>query len=571
MQACIPSLLRSTRLGTQSITATDSITATIMGSTSVTVNPLTSAVFIKQDTNTQGNWIGAYGSQGFNIIGDATSYPSYATVTAAGETYQTWVASTTDPRALENAGGTGRIAASWYANTSFTVNVNLTDGQPHDVALYILDWAGIAGRSEQIQITSAATKAVLDTETITNFSEGVYLQWELSGSVVITVEGLGLRKALLSGLFFDPPSTTGAATPDFLKISYPTTDTAGTAQSFTVTALSPNGGTDTHYTGTIHFTSSDPQAMLPANYTFTTADAGVHTFTGTLNTVGTQSITATDSVTATITGSTSVTVNPSGTSAVFIKQDANTQGNWIGAYGSQGFNIIGDATSYPSYATVTATGETYQTWVAGTTDPRALENASGSGRIAASWYANTSFTVNVNLTDGQPHDVTLYILDWADIAGRSEQIQITSAATKAVLDTQTITNFSGGDYLQWKLSGSVVITVEGLGLRKALLSGLFFDPPSTTGAATPDLLNISSSPTTDAAGMVDSGTGTTANQFGNLATGYTGTVHFASSNPQVPSQGNDTFTAESLMPITQDIKRKDGLIELRAMVNPDEG
>ena len=59
-----------------------------------------------------------------------------------------------------------------------------------------------------------------------------------------------------------------------------------------------------------------------------------------------------------------------------------------------------------------------------------------SGRIAASWYANTSFTVNVNLTDGQPHDVTLYILDWAGIAGRSEQIQITSAATKAVLDTR---------------------------------------------------------------------------------------------------------------------------------------
>ena len=177
-------------------------------------------------------------------------------------------------------------------------------------------------------------------------------------------------------------------------------------------------------------------------------------------------------------------MNPSGTSAVFIKRDSTTEGNWIGTYGSQGFNIIGSTTSYPSYATVTATGETYQTWVASTTDPRALENAGGSGRIAASWYASTSFTVNVNLTDGQPHDVALYILDWADIAGRSEQIQITSAATKAVLDTQTLTNFSEGVYLQWELSGSVVITVEGLGLRKALLSGLFFDPLTTSNAVT---------------------------------------------------------------------------------------
>ena len=63
-------------------------------------------------------------------------------------------------------------------------------------------------------------------------------------------------------------------TPDVLKVSYPTTDTAGTAQSFTVTAISPTGASDTHYTGTIHFTSSDPQAVLPSNYIFTSTDSG---------------------------------------------------------------------------------------------------------------------------------------------------------------------------------------------------------------------------------------------------------------------------------------------------------
>ena len=35
-----------------------------------------------------------------------------------------------------------------------------------------------------------------------------------------------------------------------------------------------------------------------------------------------------------------------GTSASFIKSDSTTQGNWIGTYGTQGYNIIGDATSY---------------------------------------------------------------------------------------------------------------------------------------------------------------------------------------------------------------------------------
>ena len=98
------------------------------------------ATFLKQDTTTQGNWIGTYGTQGYDVIGNAASLPSYATVTPAGQSTYTWAASTTDPRALQDAGGTGRIAACWYSATSFTVDVDLTDGQTHDLELYFLDW-----------------------------------------------------------------------------------------------------------------------------------------------------------------------------------------------------------------------------------------------------------------------------------------------------------------------------------------------------------------------------------------------------------------------------------------------
>ncbi|MGD0645403.1 MAG: hypothetical protein ABSA75_10910 [Candidatus Bathyarchaeia archaeon] len=46
---------------------------------------------------------------------------------------------------------------------------------------------------------------------------------------------------------------------------------------------------------------------------FTAGDAGVHQFSVTLNTVGSQSITATDTVTGTITGAqTGITVNAAG-------------------------------------------------------------------------------------------------------------------------------------------------------------------------------------------------------------------------------------------------------------------
>ena len=56
---------------------------------------------LKRDTTTQGNWIGTYGSQGYNIIGNAASYPAYATVTPTGQSTYTWAASTTDPRGLQ--------------------------------------------------------------------------------------------------------------------------------------------------------------------------------------------------------------------------------------------------------------------------------------------------------------------------------------------------------------------------------------------------------------------------------------------------------------------------------------
>src|SRR5205823_5965427 len=133
----------------------------------LTVVQVGQASFIEQDRTTQGNWIGAYGIQGYNIIGAADSYPAYATVTPAGQSSLTWAASTTDPRALQTLDGAGRVAAGWDSSTHFTVDVSLTDGQEHDLALYALDWDN-QGRSELIQISDAATGAIRDTQTISS-------------------------------------------------------------------------------------------------------------------------------------------------------------------------------------------------------------------------------------------------------------------------------------------------------------------------------------------------------------------------------------------------------------------
>ena len=82
---------------------------------------------------------------------------------------------------------------------------------------------------------------------------------------------------------------------------------AGAAHSVTVTVLDANGNIATGYSGTIHFNASEPAATVPANYTFTAADAGVHTFSYLLSpvvfrTAGTQALRARDTMTGTITG-----------------------------------------------------------------------------------------------------------------------------------------------------------------------------------------------------------------------------------------------------------------------------
>ena len=204
--------------------------------------------FVNQDTATEGSWIGTYGVQGYDLIGNTTSIPKYAVITPSGQQSVTWVASTTDPRALETAGGSSRIAAAWFSSTSFTVDVNLSDGLTHDLELYFVDWDGTY-RGEQVTLSNAATGTVLSTESISSFHAGVYLDWKVSGNVLITITKTAGANAVLSGLFVDP-----------LPIPIP--------------------------------------------------------------------------------------------AAAFINQNTTTAGTWIGTDGTQGYDVVGNATSIPSYATI---------------------------------------------------------------------------------------------------------------------------------------------------------------------------------------------------------------------------
>ena len=99
---------------------------------------------------------------------------------------------------------------------------------------------------------------------------------------------------------------------------FPSSTVVGAAHNVTVTALDQNGHPAIGYTGTVHFTSSDPQAQLPADYTFTAADGGSHSFAVTLATARSQAITATDTTDPRLTAAQSgINVTSTATAGIF--------------------------------------------------------------------------------------------------------------------------------------------------------------------------------------------------------------------------------------------------------------
>jgi hypothetical protein len=107
-------------------------------------------------------------------------------------------------------------------------------------------------------------------------------------STSITVYGLDIFTATSNNFNVIGPGTQFA-------VSVPSTATAGTSFPFTVTAEDAAGNPTPNYSGTVHFTTSDPATgvVLPVDSTIT---GGTGTFNATLITAGSQVIRATDTV-----------------------------------------------------------------------------------------------------------------------------------------------------------------------------------------------------------------------------------------------------------------------------------
>ena len=158
---------------------------------------------MKVDTTTQGNWKGVYGKDGFHLVGDVSAVPAYAQASVRGNGSWVWTDSTNETRALQKLNLSNRIAACWYSDSSFSIDVSFTDGQTHQLALYALDWDSTT-RGQRIDIVDATTNAVLDSRSLSSFGTGKYVVWNVRGRIRINLTRTSGGNAVISGLFFGP-------------------------------------------------------------------------------------------------------------------------------------------------------------------------------------------------------------------------------------------------------------------------------------------------------------------------------------------------------------------------------
>src|SRR5262249_13427528 len=110
-----------------------------------------------------------------------------------------------------------------------------------------------------------------------------------------------------------------APPPPHLEVTNFPTTAAAVPQDFSVTQQTAFFQTVQHYAATVHFTTNDPTALLPDDYTFVAADKGSHQFAAVLFHVGTDTITATDNSTPTpLTDTLSILVTPAATSGFVV-------------------------------------------------------------------------------------------------------------------------------------------------------------------------------------------------------------------------------------------------------------
>ena len=235
------------------------------------------------------------------VSGDNGSHGFANAVTLKSAGSQTLSVNDTANPAIQETSNAITVDPSSAATFSVSAPTSVIAGHAFDVTVMAKDAFNntATGYTGTIHLTSSDTHALLPSDysfvSGDSGSHSFSVTLETAGSQTVTATDT-LNPALTGqsgSINVDPDVAT------LFSVSAPSSVTAGTAFDVTVTAKDAFNNTVTDYTGTVQLTSTDGQAVLPGDYTFTMGaggDNGTHTFSVTLKTAGAQIVTANDSV-----------------------------------------------------------------------------------------------------------------------------------------------------------------------------------------------------------------------------------------------------------------------------------
>ncbi|HEV8659291.1 MAG TPA: Ig-like domain repeat protein [Thermoanaerobaculia bacterium] len=237
-----------------------------------------------------------------------------------------------------------------------------------------------------------------------------------------------------------------------LTLSSPSTATGGEPFDVTVTARDGTGNPFTGYRGTVHFSSSDTAAALPADYTFTANDNGAHTFAITLNTAGSRSITVSDTANGTLASTAIVVVRGNTTTALTSSANPSVIGESVTFTATVTSSTVGTITGTVTFkdgSTTIGTG-TLSSPATFTTS----ELSAGSHSITAVYEGDANFntstspvlTQNVGTAFGPPTgfsatatSTTSVSLSWLPVNGATSYEVHRSPSIVAMFDPLPMT------------------------------------------------------------------------------------------------------------------------------------
>ncbi len=574
--------------GSQTFTATDSTSATIFGSSSVSVSPAAATRFVLSApaSTTAGNSISvsvtakdAYGNTATGYAGTLhftssdpqAALPSNSTLSSGTGTFnvtlktsgsQTITATDTANGLLGGSSSAIGVSSAAATHLVFSVPTNVTAGSSFTFTVTAEDAYNntAIGYGGTVHFTSGDVAAVLPASSTLSGGVGTFnATLKTAGSQTIT--GTDISTGSIAGT--SAAIVVGAATATRFTVACAATATAGSALSLTVTALDAYNNTATGYSGTVHFTSNDPAAALPANATLM---SGVGTFSVTLKTAGSRTVTATDSVNGSITGvSGAVQVNAAAVSHFVVSAAAtSTAGSTVSVtvtaedpYGNTATNYAGtihftssDAAAVlpgnsglaNGAATFNATLKTAGSQTITVTDTANSSLTGSSGAVTVSAAAAAQFVVSAgaSTTAGSPVTFTVTAFDaYNNIAtGYAGTVHFTSNDPSAVLPANTtLTNGAGTFSATLETAGSRTLTATDTvaGSITGTSGAVTVSPAAATHF-------VVSAPSSTTAGSAITLTVTAKDAYNNTTTGYTGTVHFTSSDAAAVLPANSTLT-----------------------------